>query len=161
MKLKSPGLASLQCTITCQESRMLWLKEGDTLTRFFHIHANACRCRRFIHALEHEGRTLVSEASKGDTIFSFFDAVLGASAQCPHTIELRLLDLPPHRLVRAGRTVHGVGNMASRKYGKSFRNCRRTRRQGRTASPLISCIAPGHQARHHGGIRHVLVCRRT
>jgi hypothetical protein len=73
---------------------MLWLKEGDTLMRFFHIHANACRCRRFIHALEHEGRTLVSEASKADAFFSFFDAVLGAPTQRPHTIKLSLLDLP-------------------------------------------------------------------
>jgi hypothetical protein len=29
-----------------------------------------------------------------DALFSFFDAVLGVLAQCLHTIELSLLDLP-------------------------------------------------------------------
>jgi hypothetical protein len=40
LKLKSLGLASLRHTITQQESHLLWLKEGDAPTQFFHAHAN-------------------------------------------------------------------------------------------------------------------------
>jgi hypothetical protein len=36
------------------------------------------RCK-FIHSLEHDGRTLSSEASKKEALFSFFDKILGVS----------------------------------------------------------------------------------
>jgi hypothetical protein len=48
---------------------------------FFHIHTNTWHCRRFIHALEHEGHWLVSEASKVEALFSFFDGILGTVPQ--------------------------------------------------------------------------------
>jgi hypothetical protein len=34
---------------------VLWLREGNAPTKFFHAHANVCRRRNFIHALEHNG----------------------------------------------------------------------------------------------------------
>jgi hypothetical protein len=37
MKLKSLGLSSLQRSIARQESRVLWLNEGDAPIRFFHV----------------------------------------------------------------------------------------------------------------------------
>jgi hypothetical protein len=40
LKRKSMGLTSLQRTIARQESHLLWLKEGDANTQFFHVHAN-------------------------------------------------------------------------------------------------------------------------
>jgi hypothetical protein len=49
-----------------------------------------------------EGHTLVSEANKVDPLFSFFGAVLGMSAQRPHTIKLSLLDLPHIDLLELG-----------------------------------------------------------
>jgi hypothetical protein len=42
LKLKSLGLALLRHTIARHESRLLWLKEGDAPTYFFHAHTNTC-----------------------------------------------------------------------------------------------------------------------
>jgi hypothetical protein len=60
-KLKSLGLPSLQCCIARQESRLLWLSEGDAPTRFFHIHASAWRRRKFIRSVESDGQLLIDE----------------------------------------------------------------------------------------------------
>jgi hypothetical protein len=79
LKLKSLGLASLQRTIARQESRLPWLKEGDANTQFFHFHVNVRYRQKFIHSLEHDGRTLTTEASKEEVLFSFFDDILGMS----------------------------------------------------------------------------------
>jgi hypothetical protein len=46
---------------------VLWLREGDTPTKFFHAHANAWRCQNFIHSLEYDGNSLFSEEAKADT----------------------------------------------------------------------------------------------
>jgi hypothetical protein len=43
MKLKTLGLSSLQRTIARQESRAMWLSEGDAPTKFFHVQAGARR----------------------------------------------------------------------------------------------------------------------
>jgi hypothetical protein len=57
LKLKSLALSSLQHTIARQESRLLWLKEEDSPTKFFHIHANARRKRKFIRPCIRTGRS--------------------------------------------------------------------------------------------------------
>jgi hypothetical protein len=67
LKLKALGLSSLQHTIARQESRVLWLREGDAPTKFFYAHANARRRWNFIHSLEHDGNTLFSEEAKADS----------------------------------------------------------------------------------------------
>jgi hypothetical protein len=35
-----------------QASRMIWLKEGDVCTRFFHLKANSWNMRKFIPCLK-------------------------------------------------------------------------------------------------------------
>jgi hypothetical protein len=92
MKLKLLGLASL--TIARQESRLLWLSEGDTPLRFFHVYANARRRRKFIHTLQDDGRTYADEDQKAHLAFTFFNDILGMSAIRTGAINLELLDLP-------------------------------------------------------------------
>jgi hypothetical protein len=79
MKLKSLGHSSLQRSIARQESRVLWLSEGDAPTRFFHVQASVRHCRQFIRSLEHDGQTLASEESKVAAIFDYFDSIMGTA----------------------------------------------------------------------------------
>jgi hypothetical protein len=56
LKKKLMGLASLERTLARQRSRILWLCEGDTCTRFFHSHASHKKCKNFIGHLLVENR---------------------------------------------------------------------------------------------------------
>jgi hypothetical protein len=40
LKMKLLGRVSLERTSVQQRSRLLWLREGDAYTRFFHTHAS-------------------------------------------------------------------------------------------------------------------------
>jgi hypothetical protein len=92
VKLKMLGLSSLQRNLAKQESRLLWPREGNAATIFFHERANA-RCRKnHIRSLEHDGRVVISEG-KAEVVFSYFDSVLGTPSTRPNTIALELLDL--------------------------------------------------------------------
>jgi hypothetical protein len=79
LKMKHLRLTSLQHSM--QESQLLWLKEGDANTRFFHIHTNVRRRRKFIRSLEHNGHTLSSEASKGEHSSRFLMKSLGCRSR--------------------------------------------------------------------------------
>jgi hypothetical protein len=94
MKLKSLGLSSLQWTIAHQESCLLWLSEGDAPTKLFHIHANARERKIFIWSLDYDGQHLVSEESKAEMVFQFFDEIMDRPVDRSHSINLELLDLP-------------------------------------------------------------------
>jgi hypothetical protein len=81
--LKSLGLASLQRTIARQEARLLWLKEGDDPTQFFHCHANSRHRRNHIAFLDQDGVAVASKEGKAQTAFDFFNHILGT----PHPIK--------------------------------------------------------------------------
>jgi hypothetical protein len=72
LKLKSLALSSLKRMIARQESHLVWLKEGDAPTRFFHMHANACQMKNFICTVEHDGQVLVAEHGNAQAFFQFF-----------------------------------------------------------------------------------------
>jgi hypothetical protein len=99
MKLKSLGLSSLQRSIARQESRILWLANGDSPIKFFHIHANARRRRKFIRSLEHDGQVLVSEDRKVEAFLNFFEKLLGSPLTRTHGLDLDRLQLPQLQLV--------------------------------------------------------------
>jgi hypothetical protein len=94
LKAKSLGLASLQHSVAHQESRLLWLSEGDALTKFLHIHANTHRRKKFVRCIEHDGETLFAKERKAEAFHSYFDNILGYSLVRSHMIHLDLLDLP-------------------------------------------------------------------
>jgi hypothetical protein len=55
LKFKCLGLASLSCTIARQWSRILFLKEGDVNTGFFHLQACHRGRKNFIEQRQHQG----------------------------------------------------------------------------------------------------------
>jgi hypothetical protein len=92
--LKSLGLSCLQRTIVWQESRLLWLSEGDTHTMFFHAHANTHCHKQFIRLLEHGVQVMLHEDRKADIIYNFFDDLLGTPSSQANSINLGILDIP-------------------------------------------------------------------
>jgi hypothetical protein len=85
-----------------QESLLLWMKEGDTPTQFFHAHVNAHRRRNFIHSFFRGGEVLVLEDSKAEAFFNFYDELLGAPVSRTYAINLGMLDLPRLNLSHLG-----------------------------------------------------------
>jgi hypothetical protein len=95
-------LPSAGSTIARQESRILWLREGDASTHFFHSCANARRRRNHIHSLEGDGRVFVKESSKAEAIRSFFDNILGIAPEPTNYVNLAALELPRANLSELG-----------------------------------------------------------
>jgi hypothetical protein len=81
LKMKSLALLSLLRTIARQESCILWLREGDTPTQFFHIHANTRRRKKFIRLLRHDRHTMVGEGVKAEALYDFFNVIIGTLSQ--------------------------------------------------------------------------------
>jgi hypothetical protein len=54
----------------------------------------ACRRKKVIRSLDHNGQMLVDESRKAEALFDFFDDVLGTLSQRHREINLDLLDLP-------------------------------------------------------------------
>jgi hypothetical protein len=107
LKLKSLGRLSLQRTISRQELCLLWLREGDAATKFFHIHASTHRRKMPIRSLECDGRVLMAEEQKVEVVYAFLDEVLGKPSLCIHTIDMpHLVGLLPDSC-RQPRTSFG------------------------------------------------------
>jgi hypothetical protein len=88
---------------------VLWIKEGDAPTNFFHVHANSHRRKKFIHTLEHHGHVLVAEESKAQAFFDFFDDVLGTPPMRACNVDFQDLDLPTCNLSNLDEHFTKVG----------------------------------------------------
>jgi hypothetical protein len=103
LKFKCLGLASLARPIARQRSRPTFLKEGDTNTKFFHLHACHQGCKSFIDHLLHQGATVVHESEKAQLVFDHFDAILGATVDCMATLDLNILNISTMQLTGLDR----------------------------------------------------------
>lgn len=89
LKLKALGLSSLQCSIARQKSRLLWLKEGDAPTKFFHMHSCIRAQRKFIKSFACEDGSLArTEEEKANLAFDHFNKILGTPPMCMSVIDL-------------------------------------------------------------------------
>uniref|UniRef100_A0A2N9EW14 Reverse transcriptase domain-containing protein n=1 Tax=Fagus sylvatica TaxID=28930 RepID=A0A2N9EW14_FAGSY len=68
-------LAHFKETLWRQKSRVLWLKEGDNNTRFFHKIANSNRRRNFIEKLEVDGTLYSSESDIREKAVQFYTSL--------------------------------------------------------------------------------------
>jgi hypothetical protein len=98
LKMKCLGLASLQCTIYRQRSRIQFLTKGDANTRFFHLQACHRGRKNWIKKLQHEGSWFVDEEAKSQLIFDHFNSILGDYEQRNHRLDFNFLGLPTENL---------------------------------------------------------------
>jgi hypothetical protein len=94
LKKKLLGLASLERTIVRKRSRILWLREGDACTRFFHLHASHRRRKNFIGHLAIDNVRVKEHVDKAEAVDCFFDNLLGSTTDRPFTLDLEYLGLP-------------------------------------------------------------------
>jgi hypothetical protein len=84
---------------------MIWLKEGDACTKFFHLKANGHRRRNYIPCLKKEnGDYAWTHGEKEEVLFSYLQNILGAAETRVSPIswvELQMPQLAPsHHLDR-------------------------------------------------------------
>jgi hypothetical protein len=94
LKKKLLGLASLERTLARQRSRLLWLREGDACTRFFHTQASHKRHKNFIGHLLVDGRRVTNHVDNAEVVDSFFVDLLGTSMDRPFSLDLDYLGIP-------------------------------------------------------------------
>lgn len=94
LKKKLLGLASLERTMARQRSRLLWLKEGDACTRFFHLQASHRRRKNFISQLLVDGVVVSDHEAKAMAVDDFFSSLLGAAPHHGFTLDLEALGVP-------------------------------------------------------------------
>jgi hypothetical protein len=79
LKRSTVSLASLSRTIARQRSRMRFLTDGDATTRFFRIQASHRNRKNYVPTFQHEGCTFSTDEAKFESIFSYYNEILGES----------------------------------------------------------------------------------
>lgn len=97
LKLHCLGLASFERTITRLRSRILYLREGDTNTSFFHQQARY-RKKNFIAKLQVGDQLAVTQEEKQEAVLEFFENVLGTEEERDYTIDLAEIGVQQHDL---------------------------------------------------------------
>ena len=69
------NLAHLDETAWRQKSRVLWLKEEDSNTKFFHKIANSNRRRNFMEKIEVEGTTYHTDPDIREKVVQFYESL--------------------------------------------------------------------------------------
>ncbi|WVZ85170.1 LOW QUALITY PROTEIN: hypothetical protein U9M48_032120 [Paspalum notatum var. saurae] len=81
LKLHCLGLASLEQTIARLRSRVLYIKEGDANTSYFHQHAHYRKKKNFIAKFQVGDNIIVSQEGKQEAAFDFFNNLLGTAEE--------------------------------------------------------------------------------
>jgi hypothetical protein len=72
LKVRILGLTTIERSRWRQASRVIWLKEGDECTRFFHLKAKGCSRRNFIPCLKKGASEYVWSHEEEEVLFSHF-----------------------------------------------------------------------------------------
>lgn len=98
LKLKCLDLTSVEHTIARQHLRLVWLKEGNASTKFFHIQAKARRQKNCITCLRDGDKLVVSHDELHELASTHFCSVMGMCIERDlcldlHSLGLRAIDL--------------------------------------------------------------------
>jgi hypothetical protein len=77
LKRRVKGLAAMDRSRKRQASKILYLREGDANTKFFHLRVNARRRKNLIVRLMHNNGWAVTHEDKAGLIFDHFSRTLG------------------------------------------------------------------------------------
>lgn len=94
----SLALASLFRTVARLRSRIGWLKDGDTNTSLFHLHARHRKRKNFVARLCTEDRIATSHDDKAEVLLDFYSNLIGSREQRGRTINLETLGIQRHEL---------------------------------------------------------------
>lgn len=87
------GLASLERTVARLRSRVLYLKEGNANTSFFHQQARIWKRKNFIAKLQVDDHIVTNQEEKHSAIFDFYSNLLGDAEQRSTTLYLQAFHL--------------------------------------------------------------------
>ena len=89
------GLAAVERSRRRQASRVIWIREGDACTRFFHLRANGRRRKLYIpHLRRPNGDIVCSHPDKEDVLHEFYEKLLGSKITREARIDWSSLAMP-------------------------------------------------------------------
>jgi hypothetical protein len=92
------SLAFLERTIARLRSRILYLREGDANTFFFHQQARYRKRKNFIGKLQVGDLSLTAQEDKQQAALDFFDNLIGTAEQRSYTMDFNTLGIQQHDL---------------------------------------------------------------
>jgi hypothetical protein len=81
LKKRLLGWAVVERARKCQSSRINYLRDGDTNTRFFHLKVNARRRKNFIQRLQTRTGWAISHQDKHDEVQQHFASFMSTPSQ--------------------------------------------------------------------------------
>jgi hypothetical protein len=76
-----------------QASRIIWLKEGDTCTKFFHFKANKRRRNYIAYIKDSSGHCVWDHKAKEQALHSYFHNIIGNVEHRQATLNWESLDM--------------------------------------------------------------------
>jgi hypothetical protein len=92
------SLSFLERTIARLRSRILYLREGDANTSFFHQQARYRKRKNFIGKLQVGDLSLTAQEDKQQAALDFFDNLIGTAEQRSYTMDFNTLGIQQHDL---------------------------------------------------------------
>jgi hypothetical protein len=98
LKMRVLGLTSFSRCLARQRARVLFLREGDANTRFYHLQARHRNRRGRIESLDVHGMHLVNEEEKATALYEYLNGIMGTNFECSRRFNLQALGIPVEEL---------------------------------------------------------------
>lgn len=98
LKAKTVSLAAISRSRARQHSRLTWIRDGDTCTRLFMLHASNRRRKLFIRSLKLGNNLVTSQQQKEKVVFNHFVESLGQTQNRSTSLRWSHLGYTQHNL---------------------------------------------------------------